>query len=490
MRFVTHHADSLVPEAPPSRALLPVQPGRRLGSLAVLVALLAGCAQGRPTGSGPTPATGGPAGAVARQNPAALPLEMQRLYRGMGLIAGGPALPFVSSLSFLRSSGPDSTLTLLAISMPSRVLGFQREGDRYAASYSVRVQLRRAGVLVQSVEATETVRVPTFRETGRGDESVIWQQFLRVAPGRYSMTVNVRDEGSIRNAGEEVVIEVPRLGAGALGSPLPVYEAIPRQTVDSLPRILARPRATVAFGLDSVLPMYIDAPGADAPPRVAVRVLAEGDVVTYQGSSELPLRGNGHSGVITVPVNRMGVGINTVEVSAPGRGDTVRTRVLVSLGEDLPIATFDEMLTYLRYFTIPERLRTLRDAGPAERGTVWAQFLRETDPVPATAEHEGLRDYFGRIRTANARYRDEGALGWLTDRGIAFVALGDPDNLIDNGFNDPNARVRQQIWEYRELRINLVFIDQTGFGRWRLSTQQRGELDNAIRRKLTQTTNR
>ena len=411
---------------------------------------------------------------------------MQRLYRSMGLVAGNGGLPFVSSIGFLRSGTPDSTLTLFALSLPARVLGFQREGDRYAASYSVRVQLRQGGTVIKTIEATETVRVPTYRETSRTDESVIWQQYLRLAPGRYSLAVSVKDEGSIRSAGEEVTIEVPRLPSGALGSPLPVYEAIPRQGLDSLPRLLARPRATVAFGVDSVLPVYIDAIGSDAPTSVAVRVLAEGDIPTYATVTELPARGAAHSTTIAVPVNRMGVGINTLEFSAPGRADTVRARVLVSLGDDLPISTFEEMVNYLRYFTTPERLSVLRNASPAERGTVWSQFLKSTDPVPATAEHEGLRDYFGRIRTANVRYRDEGALGWQTDRGITYVALGDPDNVIDTGLNDPNARVRQQIWEYRELRIQLVFVDQTGFGRWRLSTQQRTELDNAIRRKLAQ----
>ena len=49
---------------------------------------------------------------------------------------------------------------------------------------------------------------------------------------------------------------------------------------------------------------------------------------------------------------------------------------------------------------------------------------------------------------------------------------------------DPNARVRQQIWEYREIRVQIVFVDQTGFGRWRLSAQGRSELDNAIRRRM------
>lgn len=451
---------------------------------AVSSGALGGCASAPSAGSGAPPAPRGGVGNQSAQSP--VPAEMQRLYRSMGLIAGSGVLPFVSSLSFLRTPTADSTLALFAISLPSRILGFQREGDRYAASYSVRIQLRQGNTVVRNIEATETVRVPTYRETARSDESIIWQQYVRLAPGRYSMSLSVKDEGSIRNAGEEVTIEVPRLASGSLGSPLPVYEAIPRQSLDSLPRLLARPRATVTFGNDTVLPVYIDAVGADAPTAVTVRLLGEGDIVSWQRQSELPNRGGSHSTTLAVPVTNLGVGLNTLEVSAVGRPDTVRTRVLVSLGDDLPISTFEDMVSYLRYYTTQDRLNTLKNASPAQRGAVWSQFLKDTDPVPATAEHEGLRDYFGRIRTANARYRDEGTQGWQTDRGITYVALGDPDNLIDTGLNDPNARIRQQIWEYRELRIQLVFIDQTGFGRWRLSTQQRTELDNAIRRKLSQ----
>ena len=409
---------------------------------------------------------------------------MQRLYRSMGLIAGTGAIPFVSSVSFLRSPTPDSTLTLVALSLPSRVLGFTRQGDRYAASYVARLEVRQGSTVVKRIEATEKVLVPTFRETSRTDESIIWQQFLKLAPGRYSLALSIKDEASIRNASEEVQLEVPRLSPDMFGSPLPVYEAIPRSTADSLPRLLARPRATVVFGQDSVLPLYLDAVGSAAPTRAHVRIMGEGDTRLFDTDIELPARGDGHSTTYGVPVAKMGIGINTLLVSAPGRADTARARVLVSLGDDLPIASFDEMFTYLRYFTTADRLKTLRDATPAFRPEVWAAFLKATDPIPGTAENEGLRDYFGRIRVANIRFRDDGPVGWQSDRGTAFVALGDPDNIVDTGMTDPNARVRQQIWEYRELRVQIVFVDQTGFGRWRLSTQGRAELDNAIRRRM------
>ena len=451
--------------------------GQVLVGLAALGALGA-CAGSRQVGqAGP----GTPAGTGATTAPEA---EMQRLYRGMGLVAGTGTIPFVSSVSFLRAPLPDSTLVLVALSLPPRALGFTREGDRYAANYSVRMEVRRGGSIVREVDAKETVRVPTFRETSRTDESIIWQQFLRLAPGRYNMMLSVKDESGIRNAREAVALEVPSLASGRLGSPIAVYQAIPRTSVDSIPRLLARPRSTVTLGADSILPVYIEAVGADAPERVNTRLIGEGDMTLWESTVELAQRGDTRSITLPVPVARMGVGLTTLAVVAPGRTDTVRTRILVNLGDEVPIASFQEMLGYLRYFTTPERLKPLRDATPAARAEAWAQFLKSTDPLPGTAEHEGLRDYFQRIRSANQRFRDDGQAGWLSDRGVAYVGLGDPDNIYDTGLNDPSARVRQQVWEYREWRLQLVFLDQGGFGRWRLSPSGMNDLQNAIRRRL------
>lgn len=457
--------------------------------LLLLSSALVGCASSGPaTRPGPGAAGGrGVPGAPGAPTAATVANEMQRIYRSMGLVAGSGALPFVASAAFLAAPSADTTLTLIALSLPSRALGFTREGDRYVGSYTARVELRQGGVIVQKIEATETVRVPTFRETSRTDESVIWQQFLRLAPGRYTLGISIKDESSIRGATEEVALDVPRLAPGMLTTAVPVYEAIPRQQIDSLPRLLARPRATAVFGQDSIIPLYIDAVGSTAalPERLRIRASGEGDVVTWDSTITLQSRGGGRSTTLAIPVAHLSIGINTLQLLVPGKTDEARTRIFVSLGDDLPITGFDEMVGYLRYFTTAERLRVLRDATPSQRAEAWATFLRTTDPVPATAEHEGLRDYFARIRTANVRYRDDGPVGWQSDRGVAFVALGDPDNIIDTGLIDPNARIRQQIWEYRELRVQLVFADQSGFGRWRLNAQSRSELDNAIRRKLS-----
>ena len=167
------------------------------GAVSLGAVSLGACAANRAVGT--APAGPGPAGGPPSAGGVSVASDMQRLYRGMGLLAGTGTIPFVASVSFLRTASPDSTLVMIALSMPARALGFAREGDRYAANYNVRLELRQGAVVVRQLESKESVRVPTFRETSRTDESIIWQQFLRIAPGRYTLVVAVKDESSIRD---------------------------------------------------------------------------------------------------------------------------------------------------------------------------------------------------------------------------------------------------------------------------------------------------
>jgi GWxTD domain-containing protein len=156
------------------------------------------------------------------------------------------------------------------------------------------------------------------------------------------------------------------------------------------------------------------------------------------------------------------------------------------LGDDLPVTSFDEMIRYLRFYVADFKLDRLSKTTGLERAQAWSEFLKSTDPVPSTVEHEGLADYFARIRLANQRFRDDATAGWLSDRGMAFVGLGDPDNIFEPMVADMSQRNRQQIWEYRRWRLQLVFFDETGLGRWRLSPSASVELAATIRRRLAE----
>lgn len=411
--------------------------------------------------------------------------DLVALYRRMGLLAESGETPFVASLSFFAGPRADSTLMMLTISIANRVLAFKREADHYKAEYEVGLEASQGGRRVMERTRQESVRVLAFRETTRADESVLFRQFLALPPGTYDMRLTVRGANQKTGSAIEATVGVPQLSSGTVSSPVPMYSVVPRDRRGTMPQLLATPRSTAVFGRDSIVPLYVEGYGSGTQFPVTVRATSDaGGGILWSDSVDLPLRGELFSGVIEVPVARLGVGIITVGVSRAGSIDTVRTPVFVAFGEDLPVATFSQMVDYLRYYASIAKLQTLRSAAPEQRASAWAQFLRETDPNPGTPEHEGLRDYFGRVAQANVQFREEGSAGWMTDRGRVFVTLGRPDQVFEPNVTDLSQRGRTQIWDYREHRLQILFIDRTGFSRWQMTPSSELEFEGVMRRVL------
>lgn len=419
-------------------------------------------------------------------------LDPTVVYHRMGLIATGTPLSFVGKIAYFATSSPDSTMVLASVSIPNRSLSFIREGDSYRAPYEVHVVLTQGTTPVDAVNSMEIVRVPTFKEVNRTDESVIFQHYFKARPGNYNISFQVRDATSSRNATQEGLITIPSLRNGRLSTPILVYEAAPRTTLDSVPRILASPRSSAVFGQDSSVAVYLE--GYGTQPRLPVQFVVQNDrgAVTLRDTVVLQRHGSLLSGSVNIPISRVGIGIANVTFTRGDATDTVRTPVFVSFGDDIPLVTYEEMLMQLRYFAAPDRIKTLRDASPEKRGTAWAEFLRSTDPVPGTPENEGLQSYFARVVQANSRFREEagGRTGWLSDRGKVYVALGEPDQMYEQTTNTPLSnssianRGRLQYWEYTQYRVRFLFYDETGTGRWRITPGSEADFQSINARLL------
>lgn len=455
-------------------------------AIALSVQIIAGCSRrgGVVPVSEPAAAPGAPSTNTGNRRVPASD-DLVALYRRMGLLAESGETPFVASLSFFAGVRADSTVMMLTVSLANRVLTFKREGDHYRAEYQVGFEASQGGRKVVERSRDESVRVLAFRETTRVDESVLFRQFLTLAPGTYDMRLTVRGGATGSGSAVEATVGVPQLSSGTVSSPVPMYTVVPREQRSAIPQLLATPRSTAVFGRDSVVPLYVEGYGTGAQFPLSIRATSDaGGTVLWADSVDLPLRRELFSGIIEVPVSQLGVGVVSVGVTRAGSIDTVRTPVFVAFGEDLPVATFSEMIDYLRYYASVARLQTLRAAAPERRAAVWAQFLRETDPNPGTPEHEGLREYFGRVAQANVQFREEGSIGWMTDRGRVFVTLGRPDQIFEPNVADLSQRGRTQIWDYREHRLQILFIDQTGFSRWRMTPSSELEFGSVMHRVL------
>jgi GWxTD domain-containing protein len=413
--------------------------------------------------------------------------DQVRLYQQLGLLARGAPMPFVGNASFLAAGTSDSTHVLIGLGIANASLTFSREGDRFRAGYSVEIAIKQNGATVKSTDARESVLLTSFRETARIDESIIFQELITLRPGTYNLVLTVRDDGSSRSNTEDVTLLVPEVKDGMLSSPITFARAITRSNRDSLPQVVSSPTSTITFGSDSMVPLYLEGYSNSGDARLPIRyaVMSEKGNPIFTDSTSIPRRGNLYSGVVLIPVSRLAIGAAQVAFVQPGRPDSVKAPIFIGFGEDLPVTTYEDMITYLRWFAPSYELATLKDTAPEFRAGAWAAFVKRHASLGGN--NEPLRDYFRRLLGANARFREEGIPGWMTDRGKVLLGLGEPDQVFDQRNNqaDFGQRGRSQIWDYRNQNLQLTFYDQTGFGRWRLVNSSEIAFQAAWRRKTT-----
>ncbi|HET7041922.1 MAG TPA: GWxTD domain-containing protein [Gemmatimonadales bacterium] len=439
-----------------------IAPGARRILPACGLALLAACGSWTRVGTETTPK---PAQSVTSM------LDENGMFRRIGRLASTGTIAFIGNVALLPAGG-DSVLAVLALSLENRAFSFERQGDQgFTARYHVDLAFIRDSAPPVTIGRDQTVRVTTFQETLRNDESVLFQEPVVLAPGRYHLTVTVRDRRGDGQGRAEEDLAVSAFRPGQVTAPILVYEVTGRgQPTDPFRGILD-PRGAAAYATDT-LTALVEGYRMPAGSTVPLAVVDAADSVLLrqdlQFSGDTPVEARL---LRFLPANAP---LGELKFALGDGGALGETKALVSLSSSWIVSNYDEMLALLRYFGHEEQINVLRHAAPADRPALWQRFFKDSDPNPATPENEALDAYFARLATADQRYTDEGEPGWRTDRGEVYVTLGDPDEVIDASAVNQGRIVR---WTYNADRLVLFFVDETGFGHFRLTPQSRADFE-------------
>ncbi len=122
----------------------------------------------------------------------------------------------------------------------------------------------------------------------------------------------------------------------------------------------------------------------------------------------------------------------------------------------------------LIYIANGDELNKIRNAPTNElKEKYFLEFWRSKDPSPNTSRNELMLEYYKRIRTANERY-SHFIDGWKTDMGMVFIIYGEPSNIERHPFSENTKPY--EIWDYYNVNKQFVFVDETGFGDYKLTT--------------------
>ena len=131
------------------------------------------------------------------------------------------------------------------------------------------------------------------------------------------------------------------------------------------------------------------------------------------------------------------------------------------------INNLDEAIEQLRYIARGDVISKMKKASGEEKKNLFLEFWRERDPTPGTEENELMNEYYRRVAFANQNF--SGYLeGWKTDMGMVYILFGPPNDIERHPFEIQTKPY--EVWYYYELNRTFIFVDETGFGEYRLIT--------------------
>jgi GWxTD domain-containing protein len=104
----------------------------------------------------------------------------------------------------------------------------------------------------------------------------------------------------------------------------------------------------------------------------------------------------------------------------------------------------------------------------------YLEFWKKKNPNPNEEDNRVFDEYYRRINFANDNFTSYNIEGWKTDRGMIYITLGPPNNIDRHPFEIDSKPY--EVWEYYEMNQQFVFVDETGFGDYRLITPIYGDM--------------
>jgi len=153
--------------------------------------------------------------------------------------------------------------------------------------------------------------------------------------------------------------------------------------------------------------------------------------------------------------------------------ETAKRFISKIMGYPSSILDLDKAIEQMLYIGTSDELDNIKSLSDYDtKMKAFLDFWRKKDPTPNTEENELLYEYYRRVEYANENFKHYFE-GWKTDMGMIYIILGTPSNVERHPF-EYNSKP-YEIWDYYDINRRFVFVDQTGFGDYRLLNQNYGD---------------
>jgi GWxTD domain-containing protein len=384
---------------------------------------------------------------------------------------------YMEALNFSLEKA-DTTRIDVYVKVPNQVLSFTKSDELFQSVYEGTLDVDDStGVLVAERLWTDTVTTKTYEESVSGHVGKMSQRSFFLRPGSYMLSLQVRDVDTKKVFHLNGKMNVRNFPLAAFGmSDLMLVSKVDEEGG----KTFITPELSGVLGeVPEGFKVFFEAynPLAADTAQFIITVKSEQDTVVERDTVKKFLAKPQTPCFITVHSGKYSAGNYSVAIvgrlrqhgAVPEGADTsaevVRPFAIRWRGMPTPITDIDKAIEEMQYIADKSVIEEMQKAEPQSRRKMFEDFWKKKDPTPTTDYNELMDEYYARVEYSNKMFKHFSD-GWKTDRGMVYIIFGPPSSVERRPFDIDSKPY--EVWTYYEINREFVFIDQSGFGDYRL----------------------
>jgi len=391
---------------------------------------------------------------------------------------GSPFPKYYQDFLNFASDQEGKTRLDIFIQVPYTEIQFVKSTKGFSAAYTVTVSVfdEDKDKLLVEKSWKEKIDAIDFEQTVSKNNYNLSMKSFYLNPGMYFITTSVEDEDSRKKYSSENLYKVRDFSEKISVSDVML---IAKQTqAEGNNKILPNVSRNITSKRDGI-PMFFEI-YSDKPTNVSLEFIVKDDKenVVHQETIDKHLDTGRTQVIHTIKYDSLGLGnymvaINILDSTKSKITEVNKTFISRWVGIPASIQDLDKAVDQLIYIATPSEMDYVEDAeSENEKVDRYLDFWKKKDPTPNTEENELFNEYYRRVAYANENFSHY-VEGWRSDRGMVFIILGSPNNVDRHPFDLESKPY--EVWQYYELNRSFVFVDETGFGDYRLVTPLYGD---------------
>ena len=383
-------------------------------------------------------------------------------------------------LSFKGEEG--KTRVDVFIQVPYNAVQFVKTGQGFEASYSLTVSVYdqdKQNLITEKIWNEKIVAI-SFELTSSPENFNLGHRSFELTPGIYTIQTSLTDNDSKNQYDSESKYEVKSFTS--MPSISDIMLVSKTTVVDGNTKIIPNVSRNILTDRDNLSTFFEIYTDTTLSLLVDYRILDEEEIEITNVTKKVNLNKGTTQIFNSIDSLNLNLGnyflkVSLLDSSGKILGYSIKSFVSRWFGVPNSITDLDKAIDQMVYIANPEDISYINDApNQMEKAKRFVAYWAKYDKNPSDAYNPVFNEYYSRVEMANANFTTYSLEGWRSDRGMVFIILGSPDNIERHPFE--YYAKPYEIWQYYNLNRSFLFVDNTGFGDYRLdpSTPLYGDL--------------